>query len=306
LVLAATLVAAPVAARSEPGKSKPKPAGFLPGPEPDWSGEKIVWDPNWPRFKTWQWVTTGVFAGLAVGFAIVPPRKDNPWQGYLPGDEATRDALRLGSEGSRRLARDVSDGLLSLMFAYPFLVDALIVTAWYHESPGTAWQMTLVNLQTMAMVIGIQSTVKALTSRERPYVRVCGTELPQTARDCEANSRYYSFFSGHSAGTFASAGLICMHHLNLKLHGGGAADIVPCAAGFGVAALTATLRIMGDQHYLSDVLVGAAVGTVLGLGMPWLLVYRHGRSLKKERDQASQFNVTLVPMPTGAGLVGTF
>jgi membrane-associated phospholipid phosphatase len=41
-----------------------------------------------------------------------------------------------------------------------------------------------------------------------------------------------------------------------------------------VATATALLRIVADKHYLSDVVVGAAVGTASGLLLPLVLHYR--------------------------------
>jgi membrane-associated phospholipid phosphatase len=199
--------------------------------------------------------------------------------------------------------------LLTTMTAYPFVVDALVVAGWYHRSPDVAKQMALINAETMAVTLGLQSLFKIILSRERPYGRTCGRELPENNRDCDSFSRRESFFSGHTAQSFAAAGLICSHHMNLELYGGGWADGVPCAAGFTVAAGVGLLRIMGDKHYMTDVLAGAAVGTLTGLGIPWLLHYRYGEREREERaasERGEGLSVTVVPMPAGAGVVGTF
>ncbi len=264
---------------------------------------KIRWKPHWPRFSTAEWITTGAFAALAISAQLVPPRAD-PWQGGVVADESARDALRLTDLDDRRAARDMSDVLLTSLMAYPFMVDALVMTAWHHRSPDTALQMALINSEVLAITAGLQGLANVIANRERPYARNCGGELPGTVRDCDSNKRYQSFYSGHSAQAFAAAGLICSHHLNLELYGGGWADIVPCAAGFALATATGALRVMGDQHYLSDVAIGAAMGTLVGLGVPWLLHYRHG---PRERSRlGTGVTIRLLPMPTGAGIVGTF
>ncbi len=263
---------------------------------------EIRWKPHWPRFSTGEWITTGAFAAMAITAQLVPPRADT-WRGGILADEAARDVLRLDSLRDRRAARDVSDVLLTSLMAYPFLVDALVMTAWHHRSPGTALEMALINAEVLAITAGLQGLANIIGNRERPYGRNCGGELPSDIRDCDANKRFHSFYSGHSAQSFAAAGLICSHHLNLELYGGGWADIIPCAAGFVAATATATLRVVGDQHYLSDVTIGAAMGTIIGLGVPWLLHYRHGA---KKRQRSDDLTIRLVPMPNGAGLVGTF
>ena len=169
-----------------------------------------------------------------------------------------------------------------------------------------AKQMALINLQTLGVTLALQSLAKMIASRERPYGRTCGGQLPESNRDCDSSSRYESFFSGHTAQSFAAAGLICSHHLNLELYGGGWADVVPCAAGFSVASGVGLLRIMGDKHYLSDVMLGAAVGTLTGLGLPWLLHYRHAGAADAQERGGDAISVQIVPMAAGAGLVGTF
>ena len=265
---------------------------------------RIRWKPHWPRFSTVEWITTGAFAAMAISAQLVPSR-GNPWQGGVAADEAVRDALRLPNLQDRRAARDLSDVMLTSLMAYPYLVDALVMTAWHHRSPDTALQMALINSETLAITAGLQGLANVIANRERPYGRNCGRELPSDVRDCEGGKRYQSFYSGHSAQAFAAAGLICSHHLNLELYGGGWADIVPCAAGYVFAVATGALRIMGDQHYLSDVTIGAAMGTIAGLGVPWLLHYRHGPK-KRRGSSHGGLTIRLVPMPTGAGVMGTF
>ena len=150
----------------------------------------------------------------------------------------------------------------------------------------------------------LQDTVIFETNGDEANLFTIGEE-PASSFDCDSqNKRQRSFYSGHTAFTFATAGLICSHHLNLKLYGGGAPDIAACATGFAAAAATGTLRMVGDQHYATDVITGALVGTITGLGLPWLLHYRHDRSSTKR--SADGFRVQLVPYAAGAGLVGTF
>jgi membrane-associated phospholipid phosphatase len=263
----------------------------------------LRWDPAWPRFSLAEYIATGLGFTTGLAVAIVGPYGSH-WRGGIVADESVRDALRLEDRSARWFARDLSDVLLTVMESYPFVVDALVVAGWYRRSPDVARQMALINLQTLGVTLALQSLAKLIASRERPNGRTCGTLLDENNRDCESSSRYESFFSGHTAQSFAAAGLICSHHMNLELYGGGWADVIPCAAGFSLASGVGLLRVMGDKHYLSDVMIGAAVGTLTGLGLPWLLHYRHTGAADSERDDA--FSVKIVPMAAGAGLVGTF
>ena len=64
------------------------------------------------------------------------------------------------------------------------------------------------------------------------------------------------------------------------------------------------MRVIGDQHWASDVMVGAGMGTIIGLGMPWLLHYRIDALPEVASD--SSLRVQLMPTPQGAFLMGQF
>ena len=65
------------------------------------------------------------------------------------------------------------------------------------------------------------------------------------------------------------------------------------AVTFAGAAATAWLRVAADRHWLTDVVVGAGVGTAVGLGVPRLVL----------RPAGGRSTVTLVPAPGGLALV---
>lgn len=268
-------------------------------------GRSQLWRPEWPRFGLAEWITTGVAAAAAATFTILGPLT-TPRDGGIGPDEAIRNALRASTVERRFRARDISDVLLTTVTTYPF-VDALLVAGWYRRSPAVALQMALIDMEVLALTAGVAGIVKSLGSRRRPYGRVCGIERPSSTRDCDSNDLDYSFFSGHAAITFASASVNCAHHIWLGLYGSTAGDATSCAAGFALAATTSVLRIVGDQHYFSDVMVGAAVGTLIGFGVPWLFHYRHGARLgSKVSQRKDDFSVQLAPNGLGLGALGTF
>jgi len=59
---------------------------------------------------------------------------------------------------------------------------------------------------------------------------------------------------------------------------------------------------MGDEHYFSDVLLGAAVGTTVGLAVPLLHHYKAAPG----SASASTVHVHVVPSLGGAQVVGDF
>lgn len=268
-------------------------------------GRAQLWRPEWPRFGLGEWILSGVAGATAVTFTILGPLT-TPRDGGIGPDEDIRSALRASTLERRFRARDVSDVLLTTITTYP-LVDALLVAGWYRRSPGVALQMALIDMEVLALTTGVAGIFKSLVSRRRPYGRICGSERPWSTRDCDSNDLDYSFFSGHAAISFASASVNCAHHIWLGLYGSTGGDATSCAAGFAVAATTSVLRIVGDQHYFSDVMVGAAVGTLIGFGVPWLFHYRHGSRLRSKVSQRQDdFSLQLAPHGLGLGALGTF
>ncbi len=267
----------------------------------------LVWDPRWRRFGTVDLLATGVLAAGALPFAVVPSlgHSLNARGGF---DESSRNTLRLGTTTARNTARDISDLLLTVSITYPFFIDALAAAYLKHHSPDVAVQMVQIDLEALAANAFLSSIISNFTGRERPYGRLCAVDPGQQTFDCSSTSRYRSFFSGHSSTSFTSAGLVCSHHMRFNLFGGGGRDTLACVAALLAAGTTASLRVMADQHYLSDVLVGSAVGAAMGFGVPWLLHYRGGGSLLPGSTGARPGAVTwtLAPGPLGGSLFGTF
>jgi membrane-associated phospholipid phosphatase len=270
------------------------------------TGEKpkpIKWDPEWPRFAIADWVITASGAAITLGSSIIAPQKKHSFGGVL-FDDAARKVLRFRTSEGRYIARDGSDIILSLEATWPFFVDALVTTWWYHASPDAAAQMALVDGEALAIVTAVQGATNTFVSRERPYGQTCGTNAqPEATNDCEGNVRYRSFFSGHSAFTFMSAGLICVHHAKLGLLGA-TGDAISCVAAYGGAAATATLRVAGDMHYASDVLVGAGVGTLVGLAVP--LIHYRRVNLAPVEKKAGRIDWSIIPVGAGLGIGGIF
>lgn len=266
-------------------------------------GAPLIWE---PRFRRFDW-TDGVIAGVSLGFAglfaAMGPDVDDPNRTKLEFDEDVRDAVRSDDYTVRRTWRDLSDSIVVVNIAYPFVSDALVNAAWYRDSPDVAWQLALIDGEALALTLGIQQVVANSVSRERPYGRTCGTsELSETNDDCEDVDRYRSFFSGHASLSFTAASATCTHHAYLPLHGG-KAEWVPCAAGLAFAALTGFARIGADMHYATDVLTGAAVGSVVGWFVPWLH-YTTGSG--PEATKADTVTVFLLPRADGLQLSGAF
>lgn len=280
----------------------PIPAPALPR---QGEGARRVWNPRWARFGVGNYVLTGGAAAVAMGSALLPTAPGR-WSRRNRFDEEVRDAIGIEPYRDTTWARDTSDVLLSVAIGFPFLIDSLVVTYWYRNSHDVALQMALINAEAIAVAMALQGLTAGLASRERPYVRDCGKTISAELSDCDGRKPYRSFFSGHTTMSFASAAVTCSNHARHQVFGNSFADGLTCALAMGNAATVGVMRIVGDQHYATDVLVGAAVGTATGLGIPWLLHYGPLAPVSEPGDKASSLRWSVMPVANGLGIGGSF
>jgi len=265
-------------------------------------GQAIVWKDQWRPFELGDWIFTGASMGVAIAGIIIPPAKDR-WMGRNAFDNAVRNVLRPNEQSHRNVARDASDIFLMLSINQ-VLIDTLVVTWWGHDAETVAWNMALMDIEAIAFNTSLNQVVGGLASRERPYRVECDLLSDENLRrDCRGRKRFRSFYSGHTSTTFAVAGLTCMHHMQMPLYGGGIPDVIPCVGAFAIAGATGTLRIVADQHWATDVLAGAAMGTFSGLAIPYLLHYGWG---EPEEYEPGEISVSVLPLPTGGMVSGVF
>jgi membrane-associated phospholipid phosphatase len=140
-----------------------------------------------------------------------------------------------------------------------------------------------------SLTMALTSVVKLAAARQRPFVAHGNWPDPDRRHDPDDN---LALWSGHTALSFAvaaSAGTIA------SMRGRGEAPWV-WATGLTAAAAVGWFRIGADEHHLTDVLAGAAVGTAIGIAAP--------RLLHRSREDPGGASVALVPLPLG--IAGTF
>ena len=132
--------------------------------------------------------------------------------------------------------------------------------------------------ETMLIANGIEGSIKAITQRTRPFVYNSDAPLDEKlSRDARQ-----SFFSGHAASAFATAvftGEVFRHyfpHSRLKP--------VIWVGSLGLATTTAVLRYEAGKHYPTDLIVGAAFGSLVGWGIPKLHEMKNRSALGKRID----------------------
>jgi hypothetical protein len=125
-------------------------------------------------------------------------------------------------------------------------------------------QLFLLYAQTMSITGGIFSMSAGLTERKRP--NVYGTDAPLEERLHKYATN--SFFAGHTAATASALFFAAkvFHDFNpdspARHFIWGGAAITPAVVGY--------LRLEAGKHFLSDIIIGYAVGAGVGILVPQL------------------------------------
>jgi membrane-associated phospholipid phosphatase len=177
-------------------------------------------------------------------------------------------------------ASSLSDALVVAVPAGAAL--ALGAGAWQAGGWREAEEDLLVAAEAVAVATLLTEGAKYGAGRLRPSAWAAGGAPTAEGR--------LSFWSGHSALAFSAAAAATQV---ARLRGRPAWRLIGLVSFAGAAAV-GWLRVAGDQHWLSDVLTGAVVGSACGLGVPLLVL----RAADGRRSA-----VTLAPAPGGLALL---
>jgi membrane-associated phospholipid phosphatase len=236
-----------------------------------------------PRQLTYDWAVDGAVTGAAAAGLLTLQllKKD-----LAPLDCGWCTPGTLDGDLARSLAwssPNTADALShALTVALPLGVLAYGVVQGYRlGDPSSGWADVLLVAESVSLAMLVNTAVKYAVGRARPYVWMGQPDLYGDPYD-----RNLSFFSGHA--TFAFATAVSAGTLFLMQGLPGAPVVL--GVGLGIAAFTAYLRMGAEQHYLTDVLTGAAVGSLVGWAVPWLF--------HRPREAASQPGAVM-PVPGG-------
>jgi membrane-associated phospholipid phosphatase len=239
---------------------------------------------------TLSWAADAPVMALAAGAAVLPQVFLDELVGNGgPYRSASINPLdRWVTRQHSGAANTTSDVLLWSMVALPFAADALDVGLSRRTWAGWAVDAVVI-AQALLVNEAVNQLVKVTVQRPRPllYDRPSGDPSHGTA------DNHLSFYSGHTSNTFAAgmawAGTFARRHPTSPWRW----------AAFGGATLAGgtvgLMRVLAGKHFVTDVAVGALMGTAIGLGVPWL----HERSAGKP-------SVVAWPAPGGALVVLDF
>ena len=117
--------------------------------------------------------------------------------------------------------------------------------------------------ETMLFAYGFKEFAKAVFDRPRPYMYFDNFPIKEVQKG-DWNS---SFFSGHTTLSFAAATFTTYVFCKYKPESKWKIPVI--ATSYTLAAATAGLRILSGNHFATDVAVGAVVGSITGLLIPF-------------------------------------
>lgn len=205
------------------------------------------------------YVAHGVAIGAALGAAAaIPLAAGSVGPGYDLGAFGPDVAVRARFSDS---AASLSDALLFFTSMSPVLIQ---MTDGFDTAFGNA---TLIYGEAHAANLLLTTAAKYVVRRPRPYTHSTNPRVRAFAEEAGSDA-YLSFFSGHSSTshTSAAAGSLLYSARTDEL----VSRHVVWGLQYGLAGLTAQLRVRAGRHYRTDIWTGAVVGTGIGLLVPAL------------------------------------
>jgi membrane-associated phospholipid phosphatase len=288
--LALGSLCAPAAGREASDEAPPELAA-----QPE---HRLDW--RWRHFGTIDYaVTAALVAGyLSVEFGAGPPDHAR-WRGGILFDDAVRRALA-GDTRQTRDAWNTASDVLALIPQGMMVIDSLFVPLlsdrWNTE---VAWHLSVIAAQSEALTGLLTRAGHYGIARARPDTGPCNLD-PNYSSGCFRGTTA-SFPGGHVASAFVGAGVVCAHHAQLPLYGGGFWETAACVSNLSLAAATGFARMAADRHYASDTLAGITVGAAAGFVLPWLVHYRGAASAPRD-GAAWRWTLASVRVGDGAGV----
>jgi len=180
------------------------------------------------------------------------------------------------------------------LLAYPYsgklhkISTVSCVTSLITTDTSEWFTIAAMYTETFLLTNGIKELTKALVFRPRPYMYFAG--YPQ--KKIDEGDWEDSFFSGHTAHAFSGAAFTSF--VFAKYYPDSPWRYAVTAGTFALAAATGIMRVAGGNHFVTDVLVGAAVGTACGILVPYLHTLSAGS--QKGESSSSALSAQITPL----------
>lgn len=225
---------------------------------------ELHYDP-WPHAA----ITTGIGLIVAGEIALRPsltPQSCN----HCGGNAFDRSITESLAWENHELATSFSD------VGHLLLPASAIAMGFVRDGGEKGLIDGIVFLETLAVNFVATEVLKVTVARERPERLYLDPSHAKVSED--PGDWFISFPSGHASTSFVSVAASATI-ADLRGH-----DPLPIwLIGLPVATGVAYFRVAGVHHWTTDVLAGAALGTLIGIGLPRLL---HGGLFDDDEDPA--------------------
>lgn len=167
---------------------------------------------------------------------------------------------------ARKYSRDIDHlGDLSVAFSY-CLVPAVFGAQWFSDNLETKEGLKIAAMyaETVLATQTAKCLLKTAIKRKRPYMYFDG----YPADELEDYDFEFSLPSGHTTDAFMNAAFLS--YTFCKYYPESNFKIPVIASAYSVAAVTAGLRVGSGNHFVTDTIAGAALGSAIGFAIPWL------------------------------------
>lgn len=172
----------------------------------------------------------------------------------------------------------IGTGTLAVSLLSPLIFAAVPQNEWLN--------IGMMYGETLLIANGIKEWLKILVNRPRPYMYFDG--YPQDkVEDGDWNC---SFPSGHT--TMAFAGAAFTSYLFNLYYPDSSWKFAVTGISFGVAALTGVLRMASGNHFFTDVLTGALIGTISGFAVPYMHTEYYYKKYQKSDSKGPSFSAS--------------
>ena len=170
-------------------------------------------------------------------------------------DHQVMSSARLQNPSLNREATTASNGLVGGFIAAPATI--FVLGAMHHDDHAT--ETGILGGEAVVDSLVVSEVLKATSMRERPTVDNAKGRFFQTGVGLDS-----SFPSNHAIVAWSSAAVIASEY----------PGALTGIAAYGLAAGVSVTRVLARQHFPSDVLVGSAVGWMIGR----YVVHKHRRA----------------------------
>ena len=177
-----------------------------------------------------------------------------------PIDRQVASRLQYPGTQENRFLRTAATGFRVLAVPGSLIAGAAIYGIGRADGQARIQALGLHSVQSILIADVLGGAIKMVAGRQRPYVDINKPYDFQLWRGFKGHE-FQSFPSGHTINAFAFASTVTRESQFWWPHSGFYVGTV----FYGGASLMGLSRIYNNQHWASDVIAGAAIGTLIGL-----------------------------------------